>query len=90
MKTLALLMLLPMVAVACPKGEHEDSGACAYNTSATPDDSAKWVSDERPPKTTTGEWQTGKVKIIDLRPQSIDDEITSKKAEDAKMGINDK
>ena len=89
MKTLALLMLLPMVAVACPKGEHEDSGACAYDTSASPDDSSKWVSDEKPPKTTTGEWQTGKFKVIDLRSQTIDDEIASKKAQDARMGIHD-
>lgn len=60
---------------SCPKGEHPDSGACAYDTGAPVDDSAKWVSDEKPPKTTTGEWQTGKFQIINLPAQATVDDI---------------
>ena len=88
MKTLTLLFLLPSLAMACPTGTHPDSGACAYDTSAPAEDSAKWVSDEKPPKTTTGEWQTGKFKVW-YQPPTVDENIAAKKAEDARMGIKD-
>lgn len=81
------LMFIPLASWACPKGEHDDNGACAYDTSASIEDSAKWVSDEKPPKTTTGEWQTAKVKVITLSPQStVDDEIAAAKKWDVANG----
>jgi hypothetical protein len=81
-----LVMLVPSLSWCCPKGEHEDSGACAYDTSSDVDQS-KWVSDEKPPKTTTGEWQTGKVQIIQLQPvMTVDEEVANAKKWDAEHG----
>jgi hypothetical protein len=85
--TVFIIGLAVITVYGCPHGEHPDSGACAYDTDASPTDSAQWVSDEKPPKTTTGEWQTGKVQIIQLQPvMTVDDEAANAKKWDTSHG----
>jgi len=88
MKTLALLVFLPSLCLACPAGTHPDSGACAYDTGASPEDTAKWISDEKPPKTTTGEWQTGKFKVW-FQPPTVDENIAAAKERDTERAKNE-
>ena len=86
MKTFMLLMLLPMAAVACPSGSSEwKEGVCTVDIKpeGATVDSSKWVSDEKPPKTTTGEWQTGKFKVIQLQAQDLNAEIAATQKWDA-------
>ncbi len=84
------LLVLPTLAFACPESQKYEC-VCVVDiqpaeqpTAAT---NASWVSDEKPPRTTTGEWQTGKVQIITLTPEStVDDEIAATKKWDAAHG----
>jgi hypothetical protein len=72
-----LLAMLPTIALACPKGSSEFNGSCVIELQ--PVESAKvndpsWISDEKPPRTTTGEWQTGKFKVYYLPAQTAESE----------------
>lgn len=77
-------------AFACPKNQTEWEGVCTVDikSEAAPvETQASWVSDEKPPKTTTGQWQDGKTKIVTLTPEvNVDDEINSAKKWDAEHG----
>jgi hypothetical protein len=85
MKSLALVVLLSSLAMACPKGQTEWESVCTVDIQpeGATVDSSKWVSDAKPPKTTTGEWQTGTFQVIQLKSQTLDDEITSAQKWDA-------
>jgi hypothetical protein len=76
------LLFLPVVALACPKGQAEYEKVCVIELKSLDEakgDNTSWVSDEKPPKTTTGEWQTGKFKVYYLPSQDAktetDDQI---------------
>lgn len=82
MKTLiAVMMFMPMVAWSCPQGYIEWEGTCSQDlkpAESAGGANANWVSNEKPPRTATGEWQIGKVNAVDIRPtekqkQSLDD-----------------
>lgn len=74
----------------CAKNQTEWEGVCTVDIKpeAAPAETQKsWVSDEKPPKTTTGEWQTDKVKIVNLTAEvNVDDEINSANKWDAEHG----
>jgi hypothetical protein len=78
---LAAAMLLWSPIFACPAGSSEYNGTCVVELKPAESTiaSGSWTSDEKPPKTTTGEWQTGKFEIVTLKSQSIDDEIAAAK-----------
>jgi hypothetical protein len=78
----ALVGFVTVALMACPKNYVEYKGNCAYEPAPADSgttDMSKWVSDEKPPRTTTGEWQTGKFKVILIPSQDskteIDDQI---------------
>lgn len=84
------LILIPAIAWSCPKGQDTWEGVCVVDVkpeSAPVETQKSWVSDEKPPKTTTGQWQDGKTKIVTLTPEvNVDDEINSAKKWDAEHG----
>lgn len=86
-----LSVFVPTLAWACPKGSTGWEGTCAYDNIRPLESSTNiatvWVSAEKPPKTTTGEWQTDKIRIVTLSPLStVDDEISAAKKWDAAHG----
>lgn len=69
MKTVFLIVImLPTFALACPRGSVEYQGSCAIELtpaeSPTAADSAKWVSDEKPPKDKMPSYEREGIKIV--------------------------
>lgn len=75
MRTIALIFTLSSLAWACPKGSSEwRDGVCAADikpegVAAT--DSAKWVSDEKPPKGKNNPWES--VHVVNLQNADVAD-----------------
>lgn len=78
MKTLALIFTLSSLSWACPKGsEPYRDGVCVANIKpegVKADESAKWVSDEKPLRSKNPGWQANSIHIVDIKPENPADE----------------
>lgn len=75
---IGILVSLGSLAWACKKDYIDGpAGACtAYMPQAegaSPDESAKWVSDEKPPRNPQPEWETGEIKAVNLQNTDVAD-----------------
>ena len=86
-KMFVLWLLCGSVAWAgCPKGDTEWEGACTVDIQPETAEQTYKPSTEKPPRNPQPAWETGNVKVVDIKPQeTVDDEIKAAQDEDARL-----